>query len=62
MHKFNIEWFHNKTYCFNNFDEIFEFMKKNKFDDFYIVGDKNDNLIYCRFGKKISFLRKLLTK
>ncbi len=62
MHKSNIEWFHNKTYCFNNFDEIFKFMKKQKFDDFYIVGDKNDSLIYCRFGKKISFLRKLLTK
>ncbi len=62
MSSSNVEWFHNKTYYFNDYDEIFRFMKKQKFDYFYTVGGENPKLIYCRFGKKISFLRKLLTK
>lgn len=60
--RLKIEWYHNKTYSFNNRNDLISFMYKNKFDNYYIVGGFDDNLIYCRFGKKISFLKKLLTK
>ena len=43
MSSSNVEWFHNKTYYFNDYDEIFRFMKKQKFDYFYTVGGELTN-------------------
>ena len=48
---YKIQWFFNDIYIFNIYDNLTDFMNKNKFDNYFIVGGDDPMKKYIIFGK-----------
>lgn len=62
---YDIEWFFDETYVFDKKRDLLKFMKKNKYDCYFIESGYYEDKIYCRFGrikKNLKNLKIFLTK
>lgn len=63
MNKFKnyeIVWFFNKIYEFDLYEDLSDFMKKNKFDTYFICGGESPLKNYVIMGKYKNNFKNLL--
>lgn len=57
---YDIEWNFSKIYNFDIYEDLQDFMKKNKFYNYFVVGGENPHKKYLIFGKRKKNLKNLI--
>ena len=62
---YKIVWFYNDIFIFDLYEDLSDFMKKNNFDKYFIVGGDDplkNYVVFGRFEKEFVFFKNLKIK